>query len=166
MHEPTHGFDPLQVIAFRDIPPVLRNAIVAVEDADFWKHIGINPWRVPGAALANIRSGRLGQGFSTLTMQLTRLLFLTPEKTLERKIKEIILAFQIEKNFTKEEIFTLYCNQVNLGHGNYGVEAASRFYFGKGVRELTLAARHSDSCHPRLRLRSVSARRSNPRSEI
>ncbi len=127
------------VIAFRDIPPVLRNAIVAVEDADFWKHIGINPWRVPAAALANIRSGRLGQGFSTLTMQLTRLLFLTPEKTLERKIKEIILAFQIEKNFTKEEIFTLYCNQVNLGHGNYGVEAASRFYFGKGVRELTLA---------------------------
>jgi penicillin-binding protein 1A len=127
------------VIAFRDIPPVLRNAIVAVEDAGFWKHIGINPWRVPGAALANIRSGRLGQGFSTLTMQLTRLLFLTPEKTLERKIKEIILAFQIEKNFTKEEIFTLYCNQVNLGHGNYGVEAASRFYFGKEVRELTLA---------------------------
>jgi penicillin-binding protein 1A len=127
------------VIAFRDIPPVLRNAIVAVEDAGFWKHIGINPWRVPGAALANLRSGRLGQGFSTLTMQLTRLLFLTPEKTLERKIKEIILAFQIEKNFTKEEIFTLYCNQVNLGHGNYGVEAASRFYFGKEVRELTLA---------------------------
>ena len=126
------------VIAFRDIPPVLRNAIVAVEDAEFWKHIGINPWRVPGAALANLRSGRLGQGFSTLTMQLTRLLFLTPEKTLERKIKEIILAFQIEKNFTKEEIFTLYCNQVNLGHGNYGVEAASRYYFGKGVRELTL----------------------------
>jgi penicillin-binding protein 1A len=126
------------VIAFRDIPPVLRNAIVAVEDEDFWRHIGINPWRIPGAALANIRSGRLGQGFSTLTMQLTRLLFLTPEKTLERKIKEVILAFQIEKNFTKEEIFTLYCNQVYFGHGNYGVEAASRFYFGKGVRELTL----------------------------
>ena len=127
------------VIAFRDIPPVLRNAIVAVEDAGFWKHIGINPWRIPGAALANIRSGRLGQGFSTLTMQLTRLLFLTPEKTLERKIKEVILAFQIEKNFTKEEIFTLYCNQVYFGHGNYGVEAASRFYFGKAVRELTLS---------------------------
>ena len=69
------------VVAFRDIPPVLRNAVVAVEDADFWKHIGINPWRIPGAALANLRSGRRGQGFSTLTMQLTRLLFLTPEKT-------------------------------------------------------------------------------------
>jgi penicillin-binding protein 1A len=126
------------VVEFRDIPPVLRNAIVAVEDADFWKHIGINPWRIPGAALANVRSGRLGQGFSTLTMQLTRLLFLTPEKTYERKIKEIILAFQIEKNFTKEEIFTLYCNQIYFGHGNYGVEAASRFFFGRSVKDLTL----------------------------
>ncbi|MFN8091457.1 MAG: PBP1A family penicillin-binding protein [Vicinamibacteria bacterium] len=126
------------VVTFRDIPPVLRNAIVAVEDADFWKHIGINFWRIPGAAFANLRSGRRGQGFSTLTMQLTRLLFLTPEKTYERKIKEGILAFQIEKNFTKEEILTLYCNQIYFGHGNYGVEAASRFYFSKPVRDLTL----------------------------
>ncbi len=126
------------VVEFRDIPPVLRNAIVAVEDADFWKHIGINPWRIPGAALANLRSGRYSQGFSTLTMQLTRLLFLTPEKTPERKIKEVILAFQIEKNFTKEEILTLYCNQIYFGHGNYGVEAASRFLFAKPVKDLTL----------------------------
>jgi len=126
------------VVEFRDIPPVLRNAIVAVEDADFWKHIGINPWRIPGAALANLRSGRRGQGFSTLTMQLTRLLFLTPEKTYERKIKEGILAFQIEKNFTKEEILTLYCNQIYFGHGNYGVEAASRFFFNKSMKDLTL----------------------------
>src|SRR5512143_4014753 len=126
------------VVQFGDIPPVLRNAIVAVEDADFWKHIGINPWRIPGAAIANLRSGRRGQRFSTLTMQLTRLLFLTPEKTYERKIKEGILAFQIEKNFTKEEIFTLYCNQIYFGHGNYGVEAASRFFFGKPVKDLTL----------------------------
>jgi penicillin-binding protein 1A len=71
-------------------------------------------------------------------MQLTRLLFLTPEKTYERKIKEGILAFQIEKNFTKEEILTLYCNQIYFGHGNYGVQAASRFYFGKDVKDLTL----------------------------
>ncbi len=126
------------VVAFQDIPPVLRNAIVAVEDADFWKHIGINFWRIPGAALANLRSGRYSQGFSTLTMQLTRLLFLTPEKTPERKIKEVILAFQIEKNFTKEEILTLYCNQIYFGNGNYGVEAASRFLFGKAVKDLTL----------------------------
>ena len=127
------------VVSFRDIPPVLRNAIVAVEDADFWKHLGVNPWRIPGAALANFRSGHKGQGFSTLTMQLSRLLFLTPEKTYERKIKEVILAFQIEKNFTKEEIFTLYCNQVYFGHGNYGVEAASQFFFGKHIKDLTLA---------------------------
>ena len=126
------------VVAFQDIPPVLRNAIVAVEDADFWKHIGINFWRIPGAALANLRSGRYSQGFSTLTMQLTRLLFLTPEKTPERKIKEVILAFQIEKNFTKEEILTLYCNQIYFGNGNYGVEAASRFLFGKAVKDVTL----------------------------
>ena len=72
-------------------------------------------------------------------MQLSRVLFLTPEKTYERKVKEIILAFQIEKNFTKEEIFTLYCNQVYFGHGNYGVEATSQFLFGKSIKDLTLA---------------------------
>src|SRR5439155_8756234 len=127
------------VVTFKDIPPHLRNAVVAVEDADFWKHIGINPWRVPGAAFANLRSGRRGQGSSTLTMQLSRVLFLTPEKTYERKIKEIILAFQIEKRFTKEEIFTQYCNQVYFGHGNYGVEATSEFLFSKPIRDLTLA---------------------------
>jgi penicillin-binding protein 1A len=127
------------VVGFEAIPPVLRNAIVAVEDADFWKHLGINPWRIPGAALANIRSGSRGQGFSTLTMQLSRLLFLTPEKTYGRKVKEMILAFQIEKRFTKEEIFTLYCNQIYFGHGNYGVEAASRFFFDKPIGELTLS---------------------------
>src|SRR5262245_43648054 len=126
------------LVRFVDIPPVLRNAVVAVEDADFWKHIGVNPWRIPGAAIANLRSGRREQGSSTLTMQLSRLLFLTPEKTYERKIKEVILAFQIEKNFTKEEIFSLYCNQVYFGHGQYGVEAASRFFFGKSAKELTL----------------------------
>jgi penicillin-binding protein 1A len=126
------------VVSFRDIPPVLRNAVVAVEDADFWKHLGINPWRIPGAALANLRSGRRGQGFSTLTMQLSRVLFLTPEKTYERKIKEILLAFQIEKSFTKEEIFALYCNQIYFGHGNYGVEATSRFLFSKSIGELKL----------------------------
>ena len=127
------------VVTFKDIPPHLRNAVVAVEDADFWKHIGINPWRVPGAAFANLRSGRRGQGSSTLTMQLSRVLFLTPEKTYERKIKEVILAFQIEKSFTKEEIFALYCNQVYFGHGNYGVEAASEFLYSKPVGQLTLA---------------------------
>jgi penicillin-binding protein 1A len=129
------------VVAFPDIPPLLRNAVVAVEDADFWKHLGINPWRIPGAFLANLRAGRWTQGSSTLTMQLVRQpgLFLTTEKTWERKIKEAILAFQIEKAFTKEEIFTLYCNQVYFGHGSYGVEAASQAYFSKPIKDLTLS---------------------------
>ncbi len=127
------------VVRFEDIPPALRNAIVGVEDADFWTHLGINPWRISGALLANLREGRRAEGFSTLTMQLSRLLFLTPEKTYARKIQEIILAFQIERNFTKEEIFALYCNQIYFGHGNYGVEAASRFFFSKSIADLSLA---------------------------
>jgi len=77
------------VVGFKDIPPVLRNATIAVEDADFWKHLGVNPWRIPAAFVANLRAGRRTQGSSTLTMQLVRQpgLFLTPEKTYERKIK-------------------------------------------------------------------------------
>src|SRR5688572_17287617 len=127
------------VVGFKDIPPVLRNAVVSVEDAEFWKHLGVNLWRIPAAAFANIRAGRRTQGSSTLTMQLSRVLFLTPEKSYERKIKEAILAFQIEKNFTKEEIFTFYCNQVYFGHGNYGVEATSRFLYSKSIKDLTLS---------------------------
>jgi penicillin-binding protein 1A len=127
------------VVGFKDIPPVLRNAVVAVEDAEFWKHLGVNLWRIPSAAVANVRAGRRTQGSSTLTMQLSRVLFLTPEKSYERKIKEAILAFQIEKNFTKEEIFTFYCNQVYFGHGNYGVEATSRFLYSKPIKDLTLS---------------------------
>jgi penicillin-binding protein 1A len=126
------------VVAYKDIPPVYRNAVVAVEDSEFWKHLGINLWRIPVTAWDNVRTGRKAGGASTLTMQLSRLLFLTPEKTYERKLKEVILAFQIEKNFTKEEIFTFYCNQVYFGHGQYGVEAASQFYFSKSAKELTL----------------------------
>ena len=127
------------IVGFKDIPPALRNAVVAVEDAEFWKHLGVNLWRIPSAAFANVRAGRRTQGSSTLTMQLSRVLFLTPEKSYERKIKEAILAFQIEKNFTKEEIFAFYCNQVYFGHGNYGVEATSRFLFSRPIKDLALS---------------------------
>lgn len=126
------------LVRYEDIPDVLRNAIVATEDENFFNHIGINVWRIPAAVWANFRSGRKGQGFSTLTMQLSRLLFLSPQKTYERKIREILLALEIERRFTKKEIFTLYCNLVNFGHGHYGVEAASRFYFGKSAKDLNL----------------------------
>ncbi|MBX7186382.1 MAG: PBP1A family penicillin-binding protein [Vicinamibacteria bacterium] len=126
------------IVRYEEIPEVLRNAIIATEDENFFNHIGINLWRIPGALYANFRSGRKGQGFSTLTMQLSRLLFLSPQKTYERKLREILLALEIERRFTKKEIFTLYCNLVNFGHGNYGVEAASRFYFGKSAKDLNL----------------------------
>ena len=126
------------LIKYEEIPEVLRNAIIATEDENFFNHIGINVWRIPAALWANFRSGRKGQGFSTLTMQLSRLLFLSPQKTYERKLREILLALEIERRFTKKEIFTLYCNLVNFGHGNYGVEAASRFYYGKAAKELGL----------------------------
>ena len=126
------------IIRYEEIPQVLRNAIIATEDENFFNHIGINLWRIPGAVWANFRSGRKNQGFSTLTMQLSRLLFLSPQKTYERKLREILLALEIERRFTKKEIFTLYCNLVNFGHGNYGVEAASRFYFGKSAKDLNL----------------------------
>lgn len=126
------------LVRYEDIPDVLRNAIIATEDENFFNHIGINVWRIPAALWANFRSGRKGQGFSTLTMQLSRLLFLSPQKTYERKIREILLALEIERRFTKKEIFTLYCNLVNFGHGHYGVEAASRFYFGKSAKDLSL----------------------------
>ena len=95
------------IVRYEDIPDVLRNAIIATEDENFFNHIGINLWRIPGALYANFRSGRKGQGFSTLTMQLSRLLFLSPEKTYERKLREILLALEIERRFTKKEIFTL-----------------------------------------------------------
>ena len=126
------------VIPFEEIPQYLKDALVATEDQYFYRHPGIDPTGIARAAYVNFVQGRRGQGGSTITQQLSRLLFLTPDKTYERKIKEAILAFQIEKNYTKEEILTLYCNQVPLGKGVYGVEAAAQFYFGKSTRDLSL----------------------------
>jgi len=118
----------------------MRQAILAAEDASFEHHLGIRPVRLAVTAVHNLVYQRrlMGGGASTLTQQLARKLFLKPEKTLERKIKEWVLALQIEKRYTKPEIFTLYCNQMNLGHGAYGVEAAARVYFGKPVKDLSL----------------------------
>ena len=126
------------VIPFEEIPQYLKDALVATEDKHFYRHPGIDPTGIARAAYVNLVQGRRGQGGSTITQQLSRLLFLTKALTYERKLKEAILAFQIEKNHTKDEIFTLYCNQVPLGHGVYGVEAAAQFYFGKSTRDLSL----------------------------
>jgi penicillin-binding protein 1A len=128
------------LLKYEEIPPVLRNAILAAEDAEFENHIGIRPVRLMVTVARNLvyRRQLLYTGASTLTQQLARKLFLKPEKTIERKVKEVILALQIERRYTKHEIFTLYCNQMNLGHGAYGVEAASRVYFGKSVKQLSI----------------------------
>src|SRR6266540_973940 len=129
------------VVGYDDINPVLRNAIIATEDASFNKHFGLNFWRIFAAAAVDIAKRRREQGASTLTQQVARNLDqfgLTKQKFFERKIREIILAVQIEKRYTKKEIFTIYCNQMYLGHGAYGVEAASRLYFNKSNKDLTL----------------------------
>jgi penicillin-binding protein 1A len=126
------------VATYEDYPKILRDALVSVEDKDFEKHSGINVWRMIGAAYRDIVSGGKVQGASTLTMQLSRNLFLTPDRTFHRKIQEILLAIQIERRFTKPQIFTLYANQIFLGHGVYGFEAASEYYFSKPAKQLTL----------------------------
>jgi penicillin-binding protein 1A len=126
------------VASYDDYPRVLREALLSIEDKDFDRHWGINVWRIAGAAYRDIESGGRVQGASTLTMQLARNLFLSPDRSFHRKIQEALLAVQIERRFTKLQIFTLYANQIYLGHGVYGFEAASEFYFNKPAKKLTL----------------------------
>jgi penicillin-binding protein 1A len=126
------------VAGYDDFAPVLRDALVSIEDKDFYRHSGINFWRIVGAAYRDIESGGKVQGASTLTMQLARNLFLSPDRSFHRKVQEAMLAIQIERRFTKPQIFALYANQIFLGHGVYGFEAASEFYFSKPARQLTL----------------------------
>jgi penicillin-binding protein 1A len=126
------------VASYDDYPEVLRQALISIEDKDFDRHWGVNVWRIAGAAYRDIQSGGRVQGASTLTMQLARNLFLSPDRSFHRKIQEALLAVQIERRFTKPQIFTLYANQIYLGHGVYGFEAASQFYFSKPAKRLTL----------------------------
>ena len=122
-----------------EIPPLLQNAILAAEDSNFFQHGGIDAEGVLRAMTQNLRQGRLAMGGSTITMQLARQLYLTPKKTWQRKAEEALLAVELEKNFSKQQILTLYCNLIFMGHGNYGMESASRAYFGKTVKDVDLA---------------------------
>jgi membrane peptidoglycan carboxypeptidase len=112
------------------VSPHLVKAIVAIEDQRFYEHDGIDLVRVAGAAVSNLRQGRRAQGGSTLTQQLARQSFLTPDKTLRRKLKEVVVAARLEREFTKWQILELYLNKVYFGDGLYGAEAASLGYFG------------------------------------
>jgi penicillin-binding protein 1A len=127
-----------EVVDYNGFAPILRSAVVSIEDKSFESHWGINVFRVAGAAWHDIRSHGRAQGASTLTMQLARNLFLSSERTSSRKIQEAYLAIQIERAFTKEQIFTLYGNQIYLGSGMYGFEAASEYYFSKHAKDLNL----------------------------
>ena len=125
-------------VTYDQIPDLMKHAIWAIEDDRFFQHIGIDPIRLAKAALKNVTSGRKAEGASTLTQQLARALFLTPEKTYTRKIKEMLLALHIERNYTKEQIMEMYCNQIFLGGGAYGFEAGSQYYFSRSLKDLSL----------------------------
>ena len=121
------------------VPMHVRQAFLAVEDPRFYRHSGIDLFGVARASLTNVMAGRVVQGGSTITQQLSKMLFLEPEKSLSRKVKEAILSLQIERRYSKDEILSLYLNQVYLGSGAYGVEAAAHTYFGKPVEQLDTA---------------------------
>jgi len=126
------------ILPLSKIPVDMQNAVISMEDQNFFRHWGISPRGIMRALLRDILHRRSAQGGSTITQQLSRGIFLKPEKTVTRKIKEIVLALQIERNFSKPEILTLYLNQIYLGSGVYGVQSASKLYFGKDVTEMTL----------------------------
>ena len=126
------------LLASKDIPKAFEQALVAVEDSHFYEHGGVDFKGIARAAWHDLRTMSLDQGASTITQQLSRNLFLTPAKTAKRKVQEMMLAIEIERRYSKEEILRMYCNQVYMGHGRYGLEAASQLYFGKHAQELTL----------------------------
>jgi penicillin-binding protein 1A len=126
------------LIRYEEIPSHVESAFLAAEDADFYRHEGMD---VPGmvrALLVNLRAGEIKQGASTITQQVVKIFLLSPERTFERKVQELLLARRVEQTFTKREILQLYLNEIYLGHGRYGIEEAAQFYFGKSVRKLDL----------------------------
>ncbi|HEV2667948.1 MAG TPA: transglycosylase domain-containing protein, partial [Blastocatellia bacterium] len=128
-------------LEYREIPERMKQAILAIEDTRFYDHLGIDPVRLAGAVVESVLQNRRARGTSTLTQQLARGLFLTSERTQRtptRKLKEALYALQIERVYTKEQIMTLYCNQIFLGGGAYGFEAAANYYFSKHLKDLTL----------------------------
>jgi penicillin-binding protein 1A len=127
------------LVPYKTIPTNVVKAFVAAEDANFFRHGGVDYVAIVRAVLKDILAGEFAQGASTITQQTVKSLFLTPEKSISRKVKEIILAYRIEKKLSKEEILYLYLNQIYLGEGAYGVEAAAQTYFGRGVSTLRVA---------------------------
>jgi penicillin-binding protein 1A len=126
-------------VALKDLPPYLPKAFIAIEDRRFYSHFGIDPWGILRAAVTNILHRGVSQGGSTLTQQLAKNLFLTQERTFQRKLQEVELALWLERKHSKAEILELYLNRVYFGSGAYGVEAAAQRYFGKSAKNVTIA---------------------------
>ena len=127
------------VIPLQDIPLNLQHALLATEDQHFYEHWGINIKGIVRAMLTNLRHGRVVEGGSTITQQLSKVIFFGQQRTFSRKIRELLLAMQLEHTYSKDEILQLYLNQIYFGHGAYGVESAAKIFFGKSPRDMTLA---------------------------
>jgi penicillin-binding protein 1A len=127
------------LVGMQDVPDVMKWAILAAEDKHFYQHSGVNPVSIARAVRANVLRGRKSQGGSTITQQVAKNFFLSPEKTYIRKLYEILLSLKIENNLTKDQILELYINQISLGQRAYGFAAASQIYFGKPLKDVTLA---------------------------
>lgn len=134
-----HGEANRELVTLEQMSPHLKLAVVAIEDSNFYRHNGLNPYSIGRAALTNYREGGVAEGASTLTMQLVKNLFLTRERTFSRKLAEAILAIRVEQVFSKEEILEMYLNNIYWGHNNYGIQTASESYFNKSASELNLA---------------------------
>ncbi|MDR1835735.1 MAG: penicillin-binding protein [Fusobacteriaceae bacterium] len=136
------------VARISEIPDIAKNAFLAIEDKQFYKHHGLHFKRLAGALLANFKAGRTVQGASSITQQLTKNAFLSQERTLSRKIREAILTFEVERRYTKDEILEKYLNEVNFGSGLYGIKTAARQYFRKNLNELNVAEAALLACIP------------------
>lgn len=128
-----------KMVPLDQVPKSVQNAFLSVEDVRFWKHHGIDVKRVAGAAVANIKEGFGAEGGSTITQQLVKMSYLSPEKTIERKVQEAYLALKLEEKYTKEEILEMYLNKIYFGEGAYGIATAADVYFGKSVKDLSIS---------------------------
>ena len=134
-----HGEEKRTIIAYSDIPQTIKNATIVAEDAEFYNHSGINFRGILRAVLADIRDKKILEGGSSITQQLIKNAYLSPERTFSRKTKELILAITLEKKYSKDEILNFYLNQIPYGSNSYGIEAAAQTYFNKPAKELNLA---------------------------
>ena len=127
-----------EALSLENMSPYIPQAVIAIEDRRFYSHFGVDPFGLARAMLTNVTAGRMVQGGSTLTQQLAKNMFLSPERTLERKVQEVLLAFWLEHKYSKDQILAMYLNRVFFGSNSYGVEAASRRYFNKSARDVNL----------------------------